>query len=718
MKGYSMQDIFNLNSSTYHKDLLNLLSSTLPDMLWVKDLEGKYIFVNQAICDGLLMANDINEPIGKDDTFFALRERAKYKEIKDWHTFGELCFNSDLEVLENEQPMRFEEYGNIKGKLLYLEVNKAPFYDNNGVLRGTVGSGRDITEYKKLQNILENEQYRLKESQRIANVGSWEIEIPSGKTIWSDRLYAIFNEDKEHFIPSEEAFFNFLNEEDKQSVAGKIQGIITKGNIIEMKYAIHRRDKKIVHLLSRAEAVYNKNGKAIKIVGSSMDITDSTELNLQLLKQSKAFEYQANHDALTDLPNRTLFFKKLEDSLVLAKLHQTKVAVLFIDLDHFKEINDSLGHDVGDKVLIEVAKRMQGKMRSSDVLSRLGGDEFSIILNNIKDYDMLLNIIKSGMEILEKSIMIDNHELHLSMSVGASLYPFDGTTPLELLKNADTAMFNVKNNSRNDYCFYKESLSKSSSVYISLENAMYQGLKNDEFVPYFQPQVDLKTGKLAGMELLVRWEHPIRGLISPAEFIPLAEKSGHIINLDRQLMDKAMKHFIGWKKMGLKTGTLSINLASQQLASDTFFKILKEMTIKNSCPASYLELEVTESEVMKEPDRAIQKLEQLHNMGFQLAIDDFGTGYSSLSYLKRFPIDKLKIDRSFIKDIPNNKEDSEITKLIIGLCNILGIKSLAEGVETKEQKDFLKESGCQLIQGFYYSKPLSASDMLAYLKKQ
>jgi len=713
-----MDKLYSPESKYYDKDLLQLLSKNLPDMLWVKDLEGRYLYVNEAICNELLMANDIDEPIGKNDIFFAERERKKHKDVKDWHTFGELCFDSDLEVLSQKRAMRFEEYGNIKGKMVYLEVNKAPFYDDKGNILGTVGSGRNVTDYKTVQLELENEKYKLKESQRIANVGSWEVDLLTDNVIWSDTLYTIYNVDPSSFTPSLETYLSFMSDEDAQKVQKKITQAIDEHIIVEMPYTIKRRDGTLLHVLSRAEAIYNEKGDAVKIMGSTMDITDSVELKLRLQKQKEAFEFQANHDYLTQLPNRVLFVDRLEQSIHIAKRNKTKIALLFIDLDHFKKINDSLGHTAGDKVLVEIARRMQNKIRASDSLARLGGDEFCIILNGIKDVHAITSIVKSGMKIVEKPIIVDSHELYVGMSVGISIYPKDGETSTELLKNADTAMYRAKNSVQNSYAYYDQSLSAQSLEYLTLESAMRHGLENGEFIPYFQPQIDIKDNTLIGVELLVRWQHPTKGLIPPDEFIPIAEKTGYIIELDRYLMNRAMSLFMQWKNRGLDPGILSINLAAKQLDSDTFLSVLKEMMHAHSCPAACLELEVTESEIMRNAEVAIVKLQQIHDLGIALAIDDFGTGYSSLSYLKRFPIDKLKIDRSFIMDIPTDNEDKEITKMIIGLCKILGIKALAEGVETEEQMRFLKDHKCHYVQGYLYAKPMNADDMMAFLQSK
>ncbi|MEA2099589.1 MAG: EAL domain-containing protein [Campylobacterota bacterium] len=578
----------------HNSELLKLLTHNLPDMLWVKDLEGKYIYANKAICDGLLMAKDINEPIGKGDVFFALREREAHKDKPDWHTFGELCFNSDLDVIKHDKAMKFEEYGNVKGKLFYLEVYKAPFYDKDGKTIGTVGAGRDITKLKKIQSDLE---------------------------------------------------------------------------------------------------------KSLKI----LDL------------QREQLEYQANHDSLTGLANRILFMDRLQQSINLAQINNKKVAVLFIDLDHFKEINDSLGHHIGDKVLVEVTKRINNRMKKSDTLSRLGGDEFCIILNDVEELENLSEIILQWKEDLKEAISINNNTMYIGMSVGISIYPNDGKNGSTLLQNADAAMYKAKDDGRNTYCFYDEEMTKKAHERVFLETALREAFLNDELVVYFQAQINAKDNKIVGMEALVRWQHPTMGLIAPYKFINLAEVTGMIVELDRIVMKKAIKEFSLWNKDGLNPGKLSMNLAIKQIEEEDFIDFIEDLLEDKECLAECIELEVTETQIMNNPDKSIKVLEEINKMGISIVIDDFGTGYSSLAYLKRLPIDKLKIDKSFVDGLPSNSDDVAIAKTIISLSKNLNLKVIAEGVETENQKDFLVENGCDLIQGYLYSRPIPANEMREFL---
>ena len=578
----------------HNSGLLELLTEHLPDMLWVKDLDGNYLYANKAICDALLMAKDTDEPIGKGDVFFALREREIHKDKPNWHTFGELCFNSDQVVIDNDKAMKFEEYGNVKGELLYLEVYKAPFYDNNGIALGTVGTGRDITALKTVQ----------------------------------------------------------------------------------------------------------------------LDLEES----LKVLKdQRELLEFQANHDSLTGLPNRVLFMDRLEQSIQTSKRYNHFMAVLFIDLDHFKEINDSLGHHIGDRILIEVSQRMTEHMRRSDTLSRLGGDEFAIILNNLDDLDDITNIIKNGMSKFKEPFIIEEHTLHVSMSVGISIFPNDGASSHVLLKNADAAMYKAKSSGRNTYDFYDEGMTEKAFEKIYLEAELRKAFLQDELVVYYQPQMDASTGGIIGMEALVRWEHPEMGFVYPDKFIPLCETTGLIVELDRIVMKKAIQDFRKWHEEGLNPGKLSLNLAMQQIDENDFLDFIKNLMKKKECLFENIEFEVTETQMMKDPQKSIESLRKISDLGISISIDDFGTGYSSLSYLKRLPLDKLKIDKSFIDNVPDDVEDSAIARTIINLCESLNIRVIAEGVETIYQKDFLLANGCNFVQGYLYSRPLPVNEMHEFL---
>ncbi|MEA2091004.1 MAG: EAL domain-containing protein, partial [Campylobacterota bacterium] len=437
----------------------------------------------------------------------------------------------------------------------------------------------------------------------------------------------------------------------------------------------------------------------------------------ELKSQSDTLKHQAHHDALTGLPNRILFNDRLEQAIDKAKRNNTKIALFFIDLDHFKEINDSLGHEAGDEVLKVTTSRLSARIREEDTLARLGGDEFTIILENLKQAQEASLLATKIIEALEQPIDVEKNVLYVSSSIGISIYPNDGVLAQDLVKFADSAMYKAKDEGRNNYQYYSAEMTELAFERVVMETALRDGIKNEEFVVYYQPQVNGVTDKLIGMEALVRWQHPTMGLVSPAKFISLAESTGLIVELDRYVMKTAMKQVVQWYKDGLNPGVVAMNLSVKQLKQDDFIDVLQSLLKETNCKPQWIELEVTESQVMSNPEEAIKTLQGISNLGLELAIDDFGTGYSSLAYLKRLPIDKLKIDQAFVRDLPDDDEDVGITKAVIALAKSLNLKVIAEGVESKEQKEFLVKNGCRDIQGYFYSKAVSVEKLEEILIK-
>ena len=452
------------------------------------------------------------------------------------------------------------------------------------------------------------------------------------------------------------------------------------------------------------------SGKVTAGIGIIEDISERK-------KVEKDLYYQANYDYLTNLPNRILFGDRLSQGIEKAKRNNTKIALFFIDLDHFKQINDSLGHEAGDKVLKIVAKRFLSVIRKEDTLSRLGGDEFTIIMEELKEDKDASLLAQKIIQILAKPIEFDNNILYITSSIGISLYPKDDTDVQNLLKYADTAMYKAKDKGRNNFQFYSWEMTELTLERVAMETSFHQALEKEEFLVYYQTQIDGKTNKLTGMEALVRWEHPVHGLTFPGKFIPLAEETGLIVKLDQFVMKSAMKQIKKWHDMGLNPGILALNLSIKQLQDENFISILNSMIKDTKIKPEWIEFEITEGHIMNDPEKAIVALRQISSLGIKLAVDDFGTGYSSLSYLKRLPIDKLKIDKSFIDNLPNDEEDVAIVKAIIVLSESLNLKVIAEGVETKEQKEFLVKNGCTVIQGYYYSQPIPAKMMEKILLK-
>jgi diguanylate cyclase (GGDEF)-like protein len=437
----------------------------------------------------------------------------------------------------------------------------------------------------------------------------------------------------------------------------------------------------------------------------------------ELTEQKDILDYQAHYDLLTGLSNRILFNDRLEQAVEKGKRQESKFALFFIDLDRFKQINDSLGHSIGDKVLQIIAKRLQVVMRKEDSISRLGGDEFTILVQDLKDGTDASLLAQKIIYSLSEPINIENHTLYVTTSIGISIFPNDGISANNLLKYADAAMYKAKEEGKNNFQYYSSEMTEKAFERVVMEASLRKALSNNEFVVYYQPQIDGRTDKIIGMEALVRWLHPNEGLVFPDKFIPLAQETGLILAIDQWVMLSAMKQITAWYKMGLNPGVLALNLSMRQLGQEGCVDKLSAMLKESGCKPEWLELEVTEGEIMKNPENAIDVLKNISSMGIELAVDDFGTGYSSLSYLKRLPIDKLKIDKSFVNGLPDDEEDVSIARAIIALAHSLKLSVIAEGVETKEQKEFLVENGCDFIQGYYYSKPIPSDEMEKFLNK-
>lgn len=469
-------------------------------------------------------------------------------------------------------------------------------------------------------------------------------------------------------------------------------------------------------LLTSKTALKNAYGDNIGVIGSYMDITKQRNIEDELREQKMTLSHQAHHDSLTGLPNRTLFQDRLKQAIKKAKRNNSKIALLFIDLDHFKEINDSFGHDVGDEILKTVTTRLEDSKRNEDTLSRLGGDEFTIILEGLHQIQDASSVANKILEELSQSMNVHNNILYVSSSIGISIYPDDGESAKNLLKFADSAMYKAKGEGRNNFQYYNATLTELAFERVVMESNLRTALKNNEFVVYYQVQVNGTTDTIIGIEALVRWQQPSIGLISPAKFIPLAESTGLIVDIDRYVMRTAMTQVVQWYREGLNPGVLAMNLAIKQLHEEDFMSTFKSLMNEINCKPEWLELEVTEGQIMTNPEEAIKALQKISDLGIELAVDDFGTGYSSLAYLKRLPIDKLKIDQAFVRNLPEDEEDAGIAKAVIALAKSLNLRVIAEGVETRAQRDFIVENGCENIQGYFYSKPVPANELLNILK--
>lgn len=427
-------------------------------------------------------------------------------------------------------------------------------------------------------------------------------------------------------------------------------------------------------------------------------------------------EYLASHDSLTDLPNRETFNGLLREAIDAAQRHDHRFAVLFIDLDRFKVINDSLGHEAGDLLLLEVANRLRGALRASDVVARLGGDEFVVILDQCGEIDDVQHIATGLLAALAEPMELAGHECHTTASIGIAMYPANGADAQTLTKNADMAMYLAKEDGKNGYRFFSKEVKTQSIERLSLESALRRALEREQFSLNYQPKVDMETGQITGVEALLRWSHPDLGNISPAQFIPLAEETGLIVPIGRWVVKEACAQAMAWQRRGLLPVSMAVNLSPRQFADEHLLQDVDEALAASGMSPVLLQLEVTESMMMRNVGRALKVLDAIQSRGIRLAIDDFGTGYSSMSLMKHFPIDTIKIDRSFVRDLPQDSEDQAIAQAIISMGKALGMTVVAEGVENAEQEAFLRTHGCDEMQGFLIAKPLPAKQMAELLR--
>ncbi|MGX5172814.1 putative bifunctional diguanylate cyclase/phosphodiesterase [Aliikangiella sp. IMCC44653] len=444
--------------------------------------------------------------------------------------------------------------------------------------------------------------------------------------------------------------------------------------------------------------------------------SEALQLNKKRLERAvKDLQYLANYDSLTQLPNRALCMDRIKYALKRASRTNAMVGILFLDLDHFKDVNDSLGHAVGDQLLKATSQRLLEKIRSEDTLARLGGDEFVIILNELHDIEDVISIVEKIVGSFEAPFKLSNYEVNTTVSVGVCMFPHDGADVDSLMKAADAAMYKAKEVGRNTYEFYEAELNQLAIRRHQLANELRQAIKNKELSLVFQPQFNIKENKVIGAEVLLRWRHPILGQISPAEFIPIAENTGLIKEIGSWVLENACRSIAACRENGLEI-RLAVNLSALQFRQVNLPESIAMVMQKYRIPPRLLEVEITESMLMRDVSQAISILEKLKEMQIRIAIDDFGTGYSSLAYLRRFPLDALKIDRTFIDELVVDADDTAITLAIISMAKSLRLEVIAEGVETLQQQDFLAQNECDDIQGYYFSRPLVYDDFIAFLK--
>lgn len=679
------------------RQLMRALVDALPDNIFAKDTQSRFLVANQAVAKG--MGSTPEGLLGKTDFEFYSDEMAQG------------FFEDEQQVFRTGEPLlRHEEsyldYG--LGKIRWLLTSKLPLFGSDGKIVGLVGIGQDITERREAELALRDSEERFRSLTDLSSDWYWE-------------------QDKE-------LRFTGLNDNNSKSgyssatVLGKTLEELPNTEIISSAWSDYRttaasrrpfRDLELRHLDRQGEAHYlslsglpffSEDGHFEGYRGIGRDITERKV-------SEERVQYLATHDSLTGLPNRFMFSELLDLAIESARRYQRKLAVLFIDLDRFKNINDTLGHEAGDLLLKEMANRLNDCLRSSDVVARLGGDEFVILVQDVDEAERISTLARKILAVAVKPIVVLGQECRVTTSVGISMYPDDAQDEQSLMKNADIAMYRAKEEGKNNYQFFSSEIKQRTLEKLVLENNLRLALERNEFFLHYQAKRDLKTGSIVGVEALVRWQHPELGVVPPAQFIPLAEETGLIVLIGRWVLKTACAQNVAWQSLGLPPLCMAVNLSVRQFFDDHLVEDVAQALRESGMKPELLEMEITEGMVMQDAERAIRILTEIKGLGVRLAIDDFGVGYSSLAQIKRFPIDTLKVDGSFIRDIPGNLEDKAITEAIIAMGRTLSLTVVAEGVETEEQETFLRNHSCDQSQGYYFSRPITSNEFVELMTK-
>jgi diguanylate cyclase (GGDEF)-like protein/PAS domain S-box-containing protein len=664
--------------------MLETVMDNIPQRIFWKDRESRYLGCNMAFARDAGLAYP-EQVVGKTD------------DDLPWRQIADEVRRQDAEVIESGVPkMNYEFDMIVDGEHRTTITSKLPFTDSDGRVLGVLGSYTDITQRKRADLAL-----RLQSRALDASVNAILITGPTETGNLIEYVNPAFKRitgyDPTEVIGQDCRLLQ-RDDRDQEGIAAIRQALAANREVTAV-LRNYRKDGALFWNQLYVAPVPNPHGETTHHIGVINDVT-------ALIRYQEQLEYQANYDSLTRLPNRNLLRDRLQHALVVAQRHHNGVAVVFIDLDGFKNVNDSLGHSVGDRLLAVVGDRLARCARATDTVARHGGDEFVVVLTDTSDEQSLIVWMERVRATISEPVWLDGTELYVGCSMGASLFPQDGDDAETLMKKADLAMYRAKDMGRNTFQFYQPEMNASAGARMNLERRLRRALRDNEFLLHYQPQVDIGTGQIVGVEALVRWRDPEVGLVPPSSFIPVAEESGLIGPLSEWVLREACRQNKQWQDEGLPPARVSVNLSARQFQQHNIANLVTQVLAETGLEPRYLELELTESTIMRNAEEAVRMLNELHALGIGLAIDDFGTGYSSLSYLKRFPVDRLKIDRSFVSDIGISNDDETITSAIIALAHSLKMQVIAEGVETSAQLDFLKERACDEMQGYFFAKPL------------
>lgn len=608
----------------------------------------------------------------------------------------------------------------------WLAFTASALYDDAGSLIGAIETLRDITDEKKAEKAWRESRHLLSEIVAGCPVPMFVINADHRVTHFNRACEALNGISAADMVGSREQWKTFYSEnrpvladlilDGKGSLIPEhYHGIANKSSLIEGAWEVTNYFPNFTSgpkwLYFTAAPIHGLKGELIGAIETLQDITEQKKYELELA-------FRANHDPLTGLANRNLLDNLLSQAVAQARRKGCLLAVLFLDLDNFKQVNDTLGHGTGDVIIKEIGQRISASVRDVDTVARLGGDEYVVLLHEPESESYITDVVFRIMAAIGDKLIIRDHTLYIGCSVGISLYPKDGKNPSELMMHADTAMYRAKETHKGGFCYFTKDMNERARLWLELKQDLHDAEKNGQLELYYQPQYSLKEDRLIGAEALIRWNHPIHGILSPSMFIPIAEESGLILPIGAWVTKEAVKEACCWKqKSGGVDIRLSVNISSRQFRYEDLLSMLEGVVKDNSFRPFNLDLELTESIIMEDPASASELLHNLKEKGFSLAMDDFGTGYSSLAYLRRFPFDMIKIDKSFVDDLGKNRETEAIVSAILDLGRAVGMSIIAEGVETQEQLDFLRARRCDEIQGYLYSQPLKAADFLRFIEE-
>jgi len=594
------------------------------------------------------------------------------------------------------------------GQVLCTSVSVAMVRDAAGRPDYFVAMVQDVTERKKTEQELSDAERRYRTAFEGAGVGIIHTALDGKLLRVNHKMCAMLGYSdaelrKRHFV-------DVTHPEDRELSRDWMKKILasTETPSVEFEKRYLRRDSSVMSALVTAALVRDTDGKPDYFVTMIQDVSARKEAQARL-------EHQAHHDTLTDLPNRVLLLDRLAQTLNQSRRKNWDAAVLFVDLDRFKSVNDTLGHDLGDLLLKEAARRLVGSVRSEDTVARVGGDEFVVVLCELGDASDAARVARKIGAAMARPFLLEGHEVFVTASIGIAMFPGDGNDGETLIKNADVAMFRAKEAGRNSSEFYAATMNEKAMEKLQLESDLRRAVERNELLLHFQPKVNIAGRKVEGFEALLRWNRAGNGLVSPAVFVPLLEDSGMIVSVGEWVIRAACAQIREWRLAGLMPVPVAVNVSAKQFLHGNLSAVIERALQDYGVGAGLLQIEITESDAMQDPERAIRVLGQLKARGIAIAIDDFGTGYSSLGYLKRFPIDLLKLDRSFVTGLPNDSDDVSIARAVIGMAHSLDLKVIAEGVETEEQRAFLANNGCNQMQGYLFSRPVPAAQCASFL---